>query len=242
MKTVHSAAASVSGPKPALEFHVRQYYPASLKVEGRKCVVVGTGRVGLRKARALVKCGARVIVIGRHEREDATAIHDVGLVELKEGSYTASDLEGAFVVVAATDEGEFNRLVARDARAAGALVNVVDDPEHGDFIAPATVRRGGLALSVSTGGASPTLASKIRRRLEDDFGPEYSTLVDLLRRIRPLVLDSNLDEVTRRRLFDYYTNEQFVKLVRDMPTEMMFEEMKSLLELAQEQASNDSQK
>ena len=220
---------------------MRQYYPVCLKIEGRKCVVVGAGRVGLRKARVLVKCGAKVLIIGPQELDDATAIHDVGLIELKEEPYTASDLEGAFVVVAATDDDEFNLRVARDAHAAGALVNIVDDPEDGDFIVPATVRRGGLSLSISTGGSSPMLASKIRRKLEDDFGPEYSALVDLLHRIRPMVLESNLDEVTRRRLFDYYTNEQFVKLVRDVPTEMMFEEMKSLLELAQEQASKESQ-
>jgi len=219
---------------------VPKYYPAFLNLEGRKCVVVGGGHVGLRKARALVKCGANVMVIACKDSQDVMPIQDMGLIEVKETDYAASDLDGAFIVVAATDDPRLNRRIVSDARAAGALANSVDDPEYCDFIVPATVRRGELALCVSTGGASPMLAAKIKRRLENDFGPEYATAVELLLRIRPMVLESKLDEVTRRRLFDYYTNDQFLKLVRDMPTEMMFEEMKGLLELAQEHAASDN--
>jgi precorrin-2 dehydrogenase/sirohydrochlorin ferrochelatase len=194
--------------------------------------------VGFRKARSLVKTGAQVVVIAPEDPADLLPIQDLGLVEVEHKAYETSDVDGAFLVVAATSDSQLNRRIADDARAAGALANAVDDPQACDFITPATVRRGALILAISTCGASPMLAAKIRRQLENQFGPEYSTLVELLSRIRPLVLASKLDEVTRRRLFDYYTNEYFVRLVRDVPSEMMFEEMKGLLELTQEQAGD----
>ena len=105
-------------------------------------------------------------------------------VEVRRRPYREGDLEGAFLAFAATDRREVNAAVAWEAQERGIPVNVADEPSEGDFVLPSTLRRGQLQVAVSTGGASPTLAQRIRLELEDIFGYEWAGVVEALHRAR----------------------------------------------------------
>lgn len=152
-------------------------YPVNLLLDGRRCLVVGGGEVAARKAQGLLDCGGQVHVVAPRI---GAAIRAEGRVTWEERPYRSSDLEGCWLVIAATDRSDVNRSVYVDGEAAGVWVNGADDPQHCSFTLPSVVRRGDLMLTVSTGGRSPAVATWIRRRLEDEIGPEYEVLLDLV--------------------------------------------------------------
>jgi precorrin-2 dehydrogenase/sirohydrochlorin ferrochelatase len=152
-------------------------YPVNLLVAGKRCVVIGGGRVAAAKADGLAECGARVHVIAPRICEAARAVPGV---TYEERGYESSDLDGAALVIAATDDPVVNRQVFLDAEARGTWINSADDPENCSFTLPARVRRGDLLVTFSTGGRSPALAAWLRRRFEAELGPEMETLLDLL--------------------------------------------------------------
>ena len=160
------------------------YFPVFLDVRRKKCVVIGGGQVAFRKIRTLLDCGASVTVISPVLHPDLSELANKKSIQVIRRSYKSRDLKGAFIVIAATGTKETNRKVAKEAGRVGALVNVVDDPEPSDFIVPSLLRRGDLAIAISTGGMSPALARKIRTRLEDSFGEEYALLVSLVEEVR----------------------------------------------------------
>jgi precorrin-2 dehydrogenase/sirohydrochlorin ferrochelatase len=155
-------------------------YPIFLDLSDRRCVVVGGGEVANRKARKLLQARARVVVVSP---EVGAALESVA-VEVHRRPYREGDLEGAYLAFAATDSREVNAAVAREAKERGIPVNVADRPSEGDFALPSTLRRGKLQVAVSTGGASPTLARKIKDELEEVFGPEWAGIVEELGRNR----------------------------------------------------------
>jgi siroheme synthase-like protein len=160
------------------------YFPVFLNVRRKKCVVVGGGQVAFRKVRMLLDCGADVTVISPALHPDLSELADKKSIQRIRRSFELGDLKGAFIVIAATDAKETNRKVAKEAGRVGALVNVVDDPKPSDFIVPSLLRRGDLAITISTGGMSPALARKIRTKLEESFGEEYALLVSLVEEVR----------------------------------------------------------
>ena len=143
-------------------------------------MVVGGGAVATRKASKLFQAEAKVVVVSP---EVLPELEDVS-VEVHERPYEYGDLEGAVLAFAATDSREVNAAVAREAKAREIRVNVADRPTEGDFAVPSRVRRGGLQVAVSTGGASPTLARRIRNELEEVFGPEWVGVVEELEAVR----------------------------------------------------------
>jgi siroheme synthase-like protein len=155
-------------------------YPIFLDLSGRRCVVVGGGEVANRKARKLLQARARVVVISPEIGADLESV----AIEVHRRAYREGDLEGAYLVFAATNVREVNAAVTREAKERGVPVNVADKPSEGDFALPSTLRRGRLQVSVSTGGASPTLARRIRGELEEVFGPEWAGIVEELDRNR----------------------------------------------------------
>lgn len=160
------------------------YYPISLNINHRRCVVVGGGQVAQRKVKALLEHGAIVAVISPTICPELERLAGRGTIKVLPRSYQPGDLEGAFLAIAATAETDINRKVAEEAKRRGILVNVVDDPKHSDFIAPAYLHRGDLTIAISTAGRSPALARKIRTRLEENFGKEYTSLVGLINEVR----------------------------------------------------------
>ena len=145
-----------------------------VSVAGRRCVVVGGGGVAARKARGLLEHGAAVVVVSPEIRSELETTD----AEILRRPYESGDLEGAFLAFAATDSRGVNAAVTLEARERGIPVNVADRPTEGDFASPATLRRGGLQVAVSTGGASPTLARRIKEELEPAFAPEWAGIVE----------------------------------------------------------------
>jgi len=193
----------------------RTYYPIMLDVTDRRCVVVGGGRVALQKASALLEAGASVRVVAPRIDD---ALRGLCGVELCEAAYGPASLDGAALVVAATDSPEVNARVFADCRARGVLCNVVDRPECCDFILPSVLRRGLLTVAVSTGGASPSLAGRLRRRLEEQFDAAYGPLLEALAAARVLVQRRVDDEAVRRRIAADLASDELLKAARQGQT------------------------
>jgi precorrin-2 dehydrogenase/sirohydrochlorin ferrochelatase len=174
-------------------------YPMFVDLEGRRCLVVGGGPIAADKVGKLLDHGAAVRLVTPEMTPDLEAIAAGGrLLELHRRTYRPADLEGCFLVIAATNLDAINRMVWQDAEARDMLCNVVDVPPLCNFIVPSIVRRGELALAISTGGASPVVAKHIRRELEAAYGPEWESLVNLLRELRDDLKDRYLDMPSRR--------------------------------------------
>src|ERR671937_2240743 len=154
---------------------------ACLDLTGRRCVVVGGGRVGLEKAPGLLDCGAEVTVVAPEVERELLALP----VTWVEGRYASSDLDECWLVVAATPDRAVNRQVYEDAERRGIFCNVADDPELCSLILPAVHRVDPIAVAVSTGGASPALAQRLRREIAGVVRPEHARLARELRELRP---------------------------------------------------------
>ncbi len=174
-------------------------YPVSLDLTGRRAVVVGDDAVAHGKPGALLAAGALVTVIAEGPPQQLGRLEDDERVTVLRRGFAPADLDGAFVCVAGVTDGAVREAVFAAARSRGVLLNVMDDPEHCDFAAPAVVRRGDLVIAVSTGGRSPALASRLRRVLEERFGPEWEELVTLLGEVRERTLPLLPDLAERSR-------------------------------------------
>ena len=148
-------------------------FPMFMKLEGRSCLVVGAGTVGEPKIGSLIAAGASVRVVALHATAAVADWARDGAITLEARAFTTADLDGTFLVIAATNSRAVNATIFHEARQRNILCNVVDDPEYCDFYYPAVVRRGELQVAISTNGHSPALAQRIRRELEIQFGPEY---------------------------------------------------------------------
>jgi siroheme synthase-like protein len=156
------------------------FYIACLKLTGRRCVVIGGGEVGLEKVEGLLACDAAVTLVAPEAIAELSALAEEGSIEWREGEYRREDLAGAFLAIAATDDTETNIRVYEDAEARAMLVNVVDVPPLCNFILPAIVRSGPLAIAISTAGASPALAKRMKSEIADLFGEPYARLALML--------------------------------------------------------------
>jgi precorrin-2 dehydrogenase / sirohydrochlorin ferrochelatase len=157
------------------------FYIACLKLSGRRCVVVGGGEVGLEKVEGLLACDADVTLIAPTATPALEALGAERSIAWERRRYVgATDLEGVFMVIASTDDTEVNIAVYDDAERRAMLVNVVDVPPLCNFILPAIVRTGPLAIAISTAGASPALAKRMKREVSELFGEEYAQLAILL--------------------------------------------------------------
>jgi len=175
----------------------KRFYMACLDLASRSCLVVGGGSVALEKVHGLLECGARVTVVAPQIVDELRVLG----VELVRRGYRTSDLDGRFLVVAATSTPSVNRRVFREADARSLLCNVVDVPELCSFILPAVVRRDPIAVAVSTGGASPALAQRIRDDVASVIGPEHAELALRLRELRPWAKDHLPTYEARRDFF-----------------------------------------
>src|SRR5262245_50840714 len=160
------------------------YFPAFLDLRGRRCLVVGGGRIAERKVQGLLDCGARVIVVSPALVSRLAHLAAGGRIEHRARMFRKVDVRGCVLVIAATGVGAVDDAVAESARCHRALINTVDRPARCDFIYGSVLRRGELQIAVSTGGRAPALAREIRRRLEPVIGAEYAALVDEVGRAR----------------------------------------------------------
>jgi precorrin-2 dehydrogenase/sirohydrochlorin ferrochelatase len=183
----------------------KRYYMACLDLEGRRCLVVGGGPIAVEKAGRLLECGAEVVVVAP-EAEPALDALPVRRVLRR---YETSDLDGCALVVVATSDFETNRRVFEEASARSLFCNVADVPELCSFILPAVHRQGPITVGVSTGGASPALAQRIRDEVAALVRPEHAELARRLRALRPIVKSRFPSYAQRRDEFRRLVEEAF---------------------------------
>ncbi|HLX37659.1 MAG TPA: bifunctional precorrin-2 dehydrogenase/sirohydrochlorin ferrochelatase [Candidatus Binataceae bacterium] len=160
------------------------HVPIFLDVTGRRCVVVGGGEVAARKVRSLVEAGAEVRVISPSIVEELRELAETRKIQHFERKYESGDMAEAVLVYAASDDIELHKMLHKEARQRGIPINIADAPELCSFISPSVVIRGSLQIAISTEGASPAMARRIRERLERLFGPEYGVTLEILRAAR----------------------------------------------------------
>lgn len=177
----------------------RSYFPLFVSLRGKRCVVIGAGEIAAGKVEGLIRCDAEIAVVSPRAVPYIQEAARGGKLTWLRRAFTAEDVEGAFLAVAATASRRVNAAVFQACTERGVLCNAVDDPEHCDFIYPAVMRRGALQIAVSTGGRSPALAGQIRRELEARFGPEWELLLDRLGRKRDEILHARLAGAERAR-------------------------------------------
>ena len=198
-----------------------KYYPVFLRVAGRRCVVVGGGKVAEQKVESLLRAGARVTVISPEVTPRIAALAATSEIEHQGRPYARGDLHDCFLAYAATDDAHVQQQVVGEAGDAGVLLNVVDRPQLCDFIAPAVVERGDLVVATSTGGASPALAKRIRQDLQGAFGPEYDVALQLLRRLRERLAGQSRPAAERQRILSTLANSSLLDYLREGQTHLV---------------------
>jgi len=191
-----------------------RYYPIGLDILDRRCLVVGGGEVGQRKAQRLLECGARVTVVGKQLTPVLKRLVRAGRVSHVAADYGEAHLDGAFLVIGATDDRAVNDRIFRDARRRGVLANIVDDPERCDFILPALCRQGDLVITVATGGRSPALARKLRQELEERYGPEYGVLLGIMGELRGRIIGRGEGPDENRKIFEALVDSDILERIR----------------------------
>jgi len=171
-----------------------------LKLAGRPCLVVGAGDVAEGKISGLLDASAKVRVVAPEATQQVQSWAAAGQIEWLARPCEPSDLDGMFLVVAATSDAELQQDISAEARRRGVLCNVVDVPELCDFYYPAVAHRGALQIAISTSGQSPALAQRLRKELEEQFGPEYEAWLQQLGEERAKLFAASMDPEERKRL------------------------------------------
>jgi precorrin-2 dehydrogenase / sirohydrochlorin ferrochelatase len=186
-------------------------FPIFLKLDGRRCLVVGAGKVAEAKIRGLLEARASIEVVAPEAVWQIQKWAWEGVLGWKARAFQATDLDQSSLVIAATSNPEVNAEVFRQARLRNVLCNSVDDPENCDFYYPAVVNRGDLQIAISTGGRSPALAQRLRRELEEQFGAEYESWVaDLGRAREELTAQIRDPEARKQLLHEIASREAFI--------------------------------
>lgn len=190
------------------------YYPVFLYLAGKRCTVIGGGRVAERKCAELIRCGANVKVISPEITTRLRAYKKKRLITHIQRTYKSSDIRSSHLVIVATDSETVNRKVASDALSRSILLNVVDNPSLCGFIMPSVIRRGPLTISISTSGVSPAMAKTIRKELEEIYGTEFPKYLGLLRDIRSRALKEIKDINKRNGLFSKLSSRKMLQRLR----------------------------
>ena len=182
------------------------FFMTCLNLKGRRCLVVGAGPIGLEKIEGLLAADADVLVVALETLPEVDELAREGSLRLERRAYASGDLEGAFLVFAATSDTDLNISVFADAEARAMLVNVVDVPPLCNFIMPAITRNGPISIAISTRGASPALAKRLKREIADQFGEPYARLAEMLNEIRGWARDTLPTYQARKVFFEDLVN------------------------------------
>jgi precorrin-2 dehydrogenase/sirohydrochlorin ferrochelatase len=191
-------------------------FPMFLKLSARPCLVVGAGTIAESKIASLVEAGGRVRVVAPEATPQVRSWAQSNSIEWHRRIFQPADLEGMFLVVAATSSTELHERIFEEATHRGVLCNIVDVPPLCDFYYPSVVQRGVLQIAISTAGQSPALAQRLRKQLEEQFGPEYEEWLAQLGAARDKLHSTNLDPDERKRLLhDDASEEAFEAFLRN---------------------------
>jgi precorrin-2 dehydrogenase / sirohydrochlorin ferrochelatase len=191
-------------------------YPVFLNIDGKPCLVVGGGAVGERKVQDLLLAGARVTLVSREITPILASMAAQSLITYLRENFVPEHLNGMVLAIAATNDLNTNQRVSAAAQSRGLPINVVDQPALCSFAVPATIRRGDLTLAIGTGGRSPALAKKVRRDLEQVYGPEYGPYLELLGAIREKVLAGRRDHPDNLDLFTRIVASPLLQLLNSL--------------------------
>jgi len=183
-------------------------FPMFLKLAARPCLVVGAGAIAESKIASLVEAEARVCVVAPEATAHVRGWQASKMLEWRRRPFEPTDLEGVFLVIAATSSTELHELIYKEATRRGVLCNVVDVPALCDFYYPSVVQRGALQIAISTAGQSPALAQRLRKQLEDQFGPEYEEWLVQLGDARDKLRSTNADSEEQKRLLHEDASEE----------------------------------
>jgi precorrin-2 dehydrogenase/sirohydrochlorin ferrochelatase len=211
---------------------MNQFFPINLNIQGRKCLIIGGGKVAERKVESLLQCGADICLVSPKVTQNLEKLAGEGAIKLISREYVADDLDGCFLVISATNDQQVNQKIANDCLSRNILINVVDDPDKCNFTVPSVLRRGSLCIAVSTDGKSPTLAKKIREELEERFGAEYAEFLDLMGEIRDQVIRDISDEEKRRTIFKCLIDSDILDLIRKGNKELVSKQVAECIALA----------
>jgi precorrin-2 dehydrogenase/sirohydrochlorin ferrochelatase len=192
-----------------------KYYPVHLDMTNKRCVVVGGGDIAERKVERLLECGAQVTVVSKSLTPVLKARKKTGQMDHIDRDYEDQTLDGAFMVIGATDRNDVNERISKDAMARGLLVNIVDDPDRCNFILPSLVQQGDLSIAISTGGKSPALAKKLRKELEKQYGPEYQTLLVIMGILRKRILAGDQRAADNKAVFEDLVHSDILQAIRE---------------------------
>lgn len=206
------------------------YYPVYLNLENKRCLVVGGGEVAERKVLTLLEAGAGVMVISPRLTARLRELVRQQRITWLERGYQKGDLKDCFLVIGATDDRKLHKQLTAEADQYNLLINIVDVPEYCNFIVPSTVKRGDLLISISTGGKSPALAKKIRRQLEQEFGPEYAEFLNLMGQCRQEIIRKVPDGQRRKAIFQQLVDTDLLQLVKAGDEEGFKQRVKELVE------------
>lgn len=192
-------------------------YPVVLKVENRRCVVVGGGQVATRKVTTLLDAGAQICLISPAISPTLQQLADAGRIELRRVAYRPDHLAEIkpFLVIAATDNPAVNQQVAADAERLNSLVNVVDAPSHSDFTNMATIQRGPIVVGIASGGTSAALSAYIKAQIEAILGPEIEILAGWMGEARVGIQASNLNQPERAALWQKVLDSPILDLLQN---------------------------
>lgn len=205
------------------------FFSAMIKLEGKLCLVVGAGVVAERKIRKLLQAGAKIKVISPQATKGIRGWASENVIEWDERQFQKDDVEGATLVVAATNVAAVNMHVFQ-AIQSHQWINMVDRPDLSTFIFPAVLERGGLHLSVSTTGGYPGLAKKIRQQLEGQFGPEYAEYLSFLAAVRQEILSLKLPKIETTALFQEFLQDRYYKWTREGKLEQRNNQAQKIVE------------
>lgn len=192
--------------------------PIFVEVAAQRCLIVGGGEVAARRAYSLVEAGAAVTVVSPDLNTDLREMASRGAIVHVARTYRYGDMSGEVLVYAATDDTELHRSLRAEAAERNILINIGDAPELCSFIVPAVLNRGDLKIAVSTSGASPALARKIRDQLDSLFGPEHGVVLKIMRAARTLVHRREGDRATRERILGALASSPLLEMVRNQDT------------------------
>lgn len=206
-----------------------RYYPVNLDIQKKNCLVVGGGPVGTRKVKTLLDCGAKVTLVSPFATEKLEKMAEDQKIIWHKRSYAASDLDGKFLVIGATDDEELNMQISRDAGKLDKLCNIADRPEVCNFILPAIVQKDDLIIAISTSGQSPAFAKKLRKELDKQFGDEYAAFLKIMGAVRKKLLSETHEHEAHKPIFEKLIHSNLLEYIRSKDLKAINTELYNLL-------------